>query len=260
MTMMATSEVSFSPIRARLVAPSTTLRFGMIALATDLTSEGDLFRLLPQQGTALHVSRVMNQNPTTHENLRKMGPRLTGAAALLEPVSPLVAICYSCTSASVAIGDEAVERAIQAGCPTEEVITPTKAARRAFEALRAKRIAILTPYLIETSEPMADYFERHGFEVVQLHCFGMEDDRDMARVDIDSIAEAACVADHADAEAIFLSCTALPAIGAIHAIEARTGKPVVTSNQACAWAMAAAAGLVDRCARGYGRLFEMAAP
>lgn len=256
---MATSAVTLSPVAPILSAPAATVRFGVIALATDLTSEGDLFRMLPRDGVSLHVSRVMNQNPTTPENLRKMGPRLTQSAALLAPVSPLQAICYSCTSASVAIGDEMVERAIRAGCATSAVITPTMAARRAFDALGARKIAILTPYLIETSEPMAAYFERHGFEVPQLHCFGMEDDRDMARVEIDSIVEAACAADHPDADALFLSCTALPAIGAIEAIEARAGKPVVTSNQACAWALAAAAGLADRCAGGYGRLFEIAA-
>ncbi len=257
---MANSEVSLSPVRATLVAPSATVRFGMIALATDLTSEGDLFRLLPGDGVALHISRVMNENPTTPENLKKMGPRLTDAAGLLAPVSPLKAICYSCTSASVAIGDEHVERAIQAALPGTPVITPTTAARLAFEVLGAKKIAILTPYLVETSEPMAAYFSAHGLEVVRLHCFGMEDDRDMARVEIDSIVEAACTADHQEAEALFLSCTALPAIGAIRAIEARTRKPVVTSNQACAFAMAAEAGLVAHCAPGYGRLFEVAAP
>ncbi|MEZ5936384.1 MAG: ectoine utilization protein EutA [Alphaproteobacteria bacterium] len=256
---MTSSAVSLSPVTPSLAPAADVTRFGMIALATDLTSEGDLFRLLPQEGTALHVARVMNQNPTTPENLRKMGPRLTDAAALLEPVSPLAAICYSCTSASVAIGEKAVERAILAGCPTSAVITPTRAARRAFEALGAKKIAILTPYLIETSEPMAVYFLDHGLEVVKLRCFGMEDDRDMARVEIAGIVEAASEADHPDADALFLSCTALPAIGAIETIEARIGKPVVTSNQACAFAMAAEVGMVDRCAPGYGRLFEMAA-
>ena len=255
--MMGNLEVCLSPVSPALSATAATTRFGMIALSSDLTSEGDFFRLMPNEGTALHIARVANENPTTPENLRKMAPRLTATAALLAPVGPLEAIWYSCTSASVVIGDEEVEAAITAGCPTPAVITPTRAARLAFQALGVRRIAILTPYTIETSRPMADYFSNNGLDVLQLHCFGIEDDRDMARITVDSIVEAACRADHTDAEALFLSCTALPAIGAIAAIEARTGKPVVTSNQASAWAMADHAGLVDRCAPGFGRLFGL---
>ena len=256
---MTFSNVSLSPVAPSLEPAAAVRRFGVIALASDLTSEGDFFLLLPNGGTALHITWVMNENPITPENLKKMGPRLTAAATLLEPVSPLDAICYSCTSASATIGEEAVASAIVAGCPTSAVITPTGASRLAFEALGVEKIAMLTPYLPETSEPVASYFEACGLTVTQLHCFGIEDDRDMARVEIDSIVEAACAADHPDAEAIFLSCTALPAIGAIQTIEARTGKPVVTSNQACAFAMAAEVGMVDRCTPGYGRLFEVAA-
>jgi maleate isomerase len=247
-------------VTPRLAPASATRRFGMIALATDLTSEGDLFRMLPRDGAALHVARLAYENPTTPENLRKMAPRLTAAAELLAPLSPLQAIYYSCTAASVVIGDERVGEAIRAACPGVRVVTPTLAAGLAFAALNVRRIAILTPYTIETSEPIAAYFNGRGLEVTRLHCFGLDDDRDMAHVEIKSIAEAAALVDHADAEALFLSCTALPAIGAIAAIEARIGKPVVTSNQAAAWAMAAQGGLIERCAPGFGRLFRTSPP
>jgi maleate isomerase len=135
------------------------------------------------------------------------------------------------------------------------VVTPTGAARLAFAALGIKRIAILTPYLIETSRPMVDYFTVHGFEVSRLDCFGLEDDRQMARVHRDSIIEAACDIDSPLVDGIFISCTALPALGAVGEIEARTGKPVVTSNQASIWALLRHAGLDDAPA-GFGRLFN----
>ena len=53
-------------------------------------------------------------NPTTPENLRKMQPELTAGAGLILPGESLDAICYSCTSASVVIGDETIEAAIRA--------------------------------------------------------------------------------------------------------------------------------------------------
>ena len=239
---------------------SATTRFGLIALATDMTSERDLYRQLPEDGVAIHVTRVAYANPTTPENLRKMAPRLTEAAQLLAPVQPLKAICYSCTAASVAIGDDAVTATIQAGFGAVPVVTPSVAARMAFAALGVRRIAILAPYTVETTEPMAGYFIDHGMELSNVACLGLEDDREMARVSDQTILNAALAVDTADAEALFLSCTGLPAINVIAELEQRTGKPVVTSNQASAWAMSRLGGFADHRPAQFGRLFDCALP
>ena len=237
--------------------PETAVaRLGMIVLATDLTSECDAARVLPQDGVALHVSRVAYENPTTPENLRKMGPRLTDAARLLAPVPDLRAVWYSCTAASVEIGDAAVTTAIEAALPGMPVVTPPEAALQGFAALRVQRIALVTPYLVETTEPMAAYFTRGGLDLVGAQCLGLSDDRDMARVTSETIIAAAMAADHPKAEGIFISCTALPALGVIAEIEGRLGKPVISSNQASLWRMAHHAGLSARL-HGVGHLFDV---
>ncbi len=234
-------------------------RIGLIALSTDLTTERDYARLIPEDVATVYTTRVMFENPSTPENLRKMGPRLTDSAQLLLPDLALDVICYSCTAASVVMGDDAVANAVQAAKPDVPVVTPSAAARAAFQALSARRISILTPYLIETSQPMADYFRHHGMEVCNLDYFGIADDRDIARISQQSIIEAACQAASTQSEAIFISCTALPAIGAIAAIEERSGKPVVTSNQASAWACLRHAGL-GVTVPGFGQLLSLPLP
>jgi len=234
-------------------------RFGVIALATDLTSELDFGRILPRDRSGVYVSRVAYDNPSTPENMRKMAPKLTAAADLILPGIPLDAICFSCTAASVVIGDTAIAGAIHAVRPNVPVVTPTGAARTALTALGARRIAILTPYLVETSEPMADYFNRHGFDISRFECFGIGDDREMALVDGRSVVDAVLRLDNPGVDAFFISCTALPSVPVIHEIEARTGKPVVTSNQASVWAMMRHAGLDER-VDGFGRLFEYGFP
>lgn len=252
--------VSRSGEPVRFNDPGATVRFGLIALATDLTSERDLYRQLPHKGASIHVTRVAFENPTTPENLRKMAPRLTEAAQLLAPLQPLKAICYSCTAASVAIGEDPVRASIQAGIGDVPVITPSAAARMGFAALGVRKIAVLTPYTVETTEPMAAYFTRHGMELCNVECLGLEDDRDMARVSDATILGAALSVDTADAEALFISCTGLPAIHVIKELEGRIGKPVVTSNQASAWAMARLGGFADHRPVEYGRLFGCALP
>lgn len=239
--------------------PRAWKRLGLIALATDLTSERDFARLLPHDQIGLYTTRLAFENPTTPENLVNMAPRLTAASHLILPGEPLDAICYSCTAASVVIGEEAVTKAIQDARPGVPVITPSSAARQAFSTLGVNRIAILTPYLVETSLPMADYFSQHGLEVTQFDCFGLDDDRIMARVSHDSIIEAACKLNGPEVEAIFISCTGLSAVPVIAKIEALTGKPVVTSNQASAWAMMRHSGL-DHRPQGYGRLYDLGLP
>ena len=52
----------------------------------------------PGDEVAGFVSRVRNYNPCTPENLRRMAPQLTEAAALILPESHLDVIAYSCTS------------------------------------------------------------------------------------------------------------------------------------------------------------------
>ena len=257
---MSFDTVSLSKVPVQFNDPSAIARFGLVALATDMTSERDLYRQLPGDTVAIHVTRVAFANPTTPENLRKMAPRLTEAAALLEPVQPLKAICYSCTSASVAIGDDAVKASIQAAVGDVPVVTPSGAARLAFAALGVRRLALLTPYLVDTTQPMADYFAKHGMELCRVECLGLEDDRDMARVSDQTILNAAVAVDTPDAEALFISCTGLSAINVIAELEERLGKPVITSNQASAWAMSRLGGFADHKPVQFGRLYECALP
>ncbi len=252
---MQTIQIELSDGGLRFEAPDARRKLGLITLSTDLTTEFDFARLMPFDDVGIYGTRVPFANPTTPANLRAMLPTLTAAADLILPGEPLDAICYSCTAASVVIGDAEVAAAINRARPGVPVVTPSGAALSGFAAMGLTRISVLTPYLVETSRPMADYFQRHGLEVVRFACFGLDDDRKMARVPRDSIVDAALAIDDPRTEAFFLSCTALPAIGTIAEIEARSGKPVITSNQASAWSLMRHAGLLHK-PEGYGKLFD----
>ncbi|SFA54638.1 maleate isomerase [Paracoccus halophilus] len=222
-------------------------RFGLIALATDLTIEGDAARLLPAN-CRLHVTRIAFENPTTRENLLRIGPHLRAAADLLVPGVGLRGIGFGCTSAAAVLG-QGVEAAIGDRAP---VSTPGGAALRGFRALGVGRIALMTPYLPRTADLVGDYFQAQGLRVVRRHSMGHADDREMAMLSPDEVVDFALESDHPEAEALFISCTALPAVPVIERIEARLGKPVVSSNLALFWAMLDIAAIP---ASGPGRLF-----
>ncbi len=235
------------------------VRLGAILLSTDMTFERDAARLIDPAQAAVHAARIAFENPTTPERLRAMTPDLARTAGLLVPGERLSAVAFCCTSASVAIGNPAVREAIGEGLPGVPVITPASAAIAGFAALGVKRVAMLTPYLPETAAPLATYFNDQGLEVMRNGAFALEDDRDMARIDDESIINGAAALDGAEVEAFFLSCTSLRGVDVIDRIEARLGKPVVTSNQALCWALHRMGGLAGR-PDGYGRLFDCDMP
>lgn len=224
-------------------------RFGLIALSTDLTIEGDAARLMPH-GTQLHVTRVAFDNPTTIENLRNLGPRIGAAVDLLVPGVELCGIGFGCTSASAVLGP-AVGEAVGNRAPLS---TPVAAALRGFRALGVRRIALMTPYLPETTDLVGDHFEAQGLPVVSRKSMGHADDRDMAMLGADEIIEFAQQSDHADADALFMSCTALPAVSVIERVEEALAKPVLSANLALFWSMLDIARIP---AAGRGKLFEV---
>ncbi|MEM7170366.1 MAG: aspartate/glutamate racemase family protein [Pseudomonadota bacterium] len=230
-------------------------RLGLIVLASDNATEQDFMNMRPHRDVTIYTSRVRNVNPVTIENLTKMAPLLTESTASIAGDLRLDAVAYSCTSGTLAIGYDRVAETIHAARPGVPVITPMTAAIAAFEALKVKRVAVLTPYIDDINLPMAAYIREHGPEVVGFTAFQIEDDNDMARVPPEAIYQAGLQADRAEAEALFISCTALRAAEVVERLEQALGKPVVTSIQAMFWQSLRDAGCTDP-VTGYGCLME----
>jgi maleate isomerase len=90
----------------------------------------------------------------------------------------------------------------------------------------------LTPYSAEISALLVDYFQRNSLEIVSFMYMDMSDDRDVAMVSPNNIITAAKEAIVDEADALFISCTAMRSTEVISVIEKEIGKPVFTSNQA----------------------------
>jgi len=247
---------TLSRLPVRLDGRPVKKRIALVALATDHTSERDFARICDPDQVGVYVNRIEFENPTTKETLLKTGPRLTGAVAQILPDEDVDVVAYGCTAASIVLGNDAVTHYLNAAKPDTPCVTPSSAAFDAFETLGVKRISLLTPYSPEITDEMAQYFATHGLEVVNAACFGLTDDRQMARISESCIIEAALAACDPRADALFLSCTALRAATCVQTIEDELGKPVVSSNQAMVWRCLRLAGITEPL-HGYGRLFEL---
>tara|TARA_Y100000758_G_C15783083_1_gene324154 strand:- start:9 stop:560 length:552 start_codon:yes stop_codon:yes gene_type:complete len=168
----------------------------------------------------------------TPESLAAIGDDLTEVSAGILPNYDLDLVVFNCTSSSSIVGDEAIELAIKESKPTAKVLTTSQAVVKNFKARGFKKVSILTPYSEEVSSLLRDYLQRNGVEIASSMYMDMSDDRDVAFLPPNEIISAAKAATHDEADALFISCTAMRSAEIIPEIEAAIGKPVFTSNQA----------------------------
>jgi len=226
---------------------------GLILLSTDLTLERLLHRLIPSDQVAVFVNRVPYNNPMTVENLAAVENSLAQAAHDILPGVQLDAMAFACTSGSIAIGPEKVMQRVTDGQPGVPVTTPVTAAIDGLKQLGLGRIALLTPYPDAVNQPLAGFIQGCGIAIDKMSTFNLDSDIDVGRIPVPAIIEAAVAADHEDAQALFLSCTALQASNCITELEQTLGKPVLTSNQAMLWRAMRLAGYNGKI-QGFGEL------
>ena len=209
-------------------------RIGLITLATDFNSEDDLRGILPDD-VRLFTTRIENANPVTVDNLRAMANDLPRAARTLLPGYGVDVAIFGCTSGTAVTGSDKIAALINQGMPGVSVTNPLLAGELALKAVGAQKIAIVTPYLADVTRSVADGFIDKGFTTTRVMGFGLDNDFDMTALPPDAILKAALNADTPDADAVFISCTAIRSAEIAAQAEQKLGKPVITSNQALIW-------------------------
>ena len=230
-------------------------RIGLIVLASDHTIEHEFRTIIDLPGVAVHVARIPNSQIITPQTLAAMEGHIADRSSVILPGVELDVIAYGCTSASMVLGEETVFARIREGRPEARPTTPVTAAFAAFDALGARRIAVITPYSQAVNERVRDYFTAAGYDVPVFMSFNADDDNVVARISPESIRRAIIQAGRRDdIDMVFVSCTSLRLAEAAAAAEAELGKPVTSSNNALAWHCLRLAGIADPLLR-FGRLF-----
>ena len=228
---------------------------GLLVLASDQTMEHEFRQLIRLPGVAVYAARLFNDNDITPDTLRAMRDRITPATDLILPSMHLDVVAFGCTSASMALGEEEIFRQIRRARPEVACTTPVTAAFAAFQALGARRIGVLTPYAPEVNAVVRAYLDAHGAQVTAFGTFDKRDDREAARISVESIAAGiAALARSTALDAVFVSCTSLRLAEHVASIEAEVGIPVTSSDHALAWHCLRLAGVNDEIP-GIGRLF-----
>jgi maleate isomerase len=228
---------------------------GLVVLATDHTIEHEWRRMLGLDDVAFYESRIANSAEISAETLAQMDGLIRGGVELIRPGEHLDVVAFGCTSASMVLGEAKVFERIREARPGIACTTPITAACAGLQALGAGGVALLTPYVRSINEQMSAYLRARGVDVVAVGSFEHSDDNEVARIDRASLEHAVLELGRNPAvDAVFVSCTSLRLAEAIVEIEAKLGKPVLSSNHAMAWHALRLAGVEDRLPR-FGRLF-----
>jgi len=230
-------------------------RIGLLALSTDLTIERDFQSICHSLPINLFVNRIHNENPLTKENLLKMYDQLESITEKILPGEKINTVAYGCTSGTIAIGEDKVKEKIQLAKPGCHVTTPITSAIKAFNKMNVKKIAVFTPYPESVNKTISEYLIKKNINVMSFSTFNLDLDVDFARVDPKYLSEILTKLNINDADALFVSCTALPALEILNEVEKKINKPVFSSNQTLIWDTIRSVGYKSS-VEGYGKLLK----
>ena len=230
-------------------------KVGLLALSTDLTIEKDFNSICNRLPLDVFVNRIHNENPLTKENLLKMRTKIKPITDKILPGEKINTVAYGCTSGTIAIGEDKVKEEIQLAKPECYVTTPITSAIKAFKLMNIKKIAVFTPYPESVNKTIYEYFSKKSIDILSFGTFNLELDSDFAKIDPKYLSETLIKLDISRADALFISCTALPALEIINEVEKKINKPVLSSNQTLIWDTIRSVGYKSSI-EGYGQLFK----
>lgn len=236
-------------------------KIGVLVPFTNCNLEPDMIALCPP-GCTVHFARMggydVDEIPGSDQMAGLGESDISETLRLLSGVRPAV-VLYGCTSATLTHGtgfDTDLAARIKTGARALS-FTAAGSLVAAIKALGATRVGFASPYLGEINDQAAAFLADEGIEVIQRADIGRAlGNYGQGELTPDEVFDLALKADHADAQAIVLSCTDMRSVEAIERIEAALGKPVVTSNQAMIFALMRALGL-PRHDRAPGALFDL---
>jgi maleate isomerase len=206
-------------------------RVGLIIPSSNRMVEQEMVGFFPSDVVA-HVTRL-RMTGGNRKPLDALMPEVESACAALADAKCDV-IVFHCTANSMSEGADGEERLLaalkRAGAP--KAATTSSAITHALRALRATSVALVTPYDQKVTDKEAHFLEDRGFTVPFSKGWTLAGSDAYCATPPDVWRERMVETMARPADALFLSCANVQGIKIIDEVEARTGAPMITSNQA----------------------------
>ena len=223
---------------------TSNVRVGLIVPSSNTTMETEIPAMLRSRAEVtgesytFHSSRMRMKN-VTKEELARMDAESDRCAAELADARCDV-LAYACLVAIMAQGpgyhcqsQERLTEVVRRNGGSAAVITSAGALIAGIQALGAKRVAVVAPYLKPLTAMVVEYIQSAGIEVVDCISLEVADNLEVGRLDPMQLPDIAAQLDISNADAIVLSaCVQMPSLPAIQIAEDRFGKPVLSAGTA----------------------------
>jgi maleate isomerase len=209
-------------------------RVGLIIPSSNRMVEQEMVHAFPQ-GVFPHVTRLRMTGPNRMRQ-NDLLPKVEEATRALADAKCDV-VAFHCTANSMEEGTGGEERilaTLSRGGAARATTTAT-AIRRALDALRAKRIVLVTPYSQTVTDHEAGFLKEAGYDVIYAKGYELAGSDAYCGTPPQVWHDRVLEARHPDADVYFLSCANISVFEIIEELEARLGRPVITSNQAVIW-------------------------
>jgi maleate isomerase len=232
------------------------VRLGVIVPSVNSVVEGWYPRVVPN-GVSVHFARMLIADGSSLEKIiamdREDGSRAIAQIASCRPH----AVAYGCTASSIVQGhafDERLRGEIRhiTGTPAT---TATNSIFAACRALGLKRVTAISPYTEAVDAAEHRFFDEGGIETIAGAHLGIADGFRLAEPEPDAILDLALRTWDPQSDGLIAACLNFRSHPIVEAVEARIGKPVVTSTQAVLWHLLRLAG-VETPIPGFGRLLR----
>ena len=225
-------------------------RIGQIVPSSNTTMETEVPAMLlahqiarPEDRFTFHSSR-MRMKHVVKEELAAMDAESDRCALELSDARVDV-LGYACLVAIMAMGhgyhrvsQKRLTERTASNDATAPVITSAGALIEALKVMKAKKIALVAPYMKPLTELVMNYIAAEGFEIVDHRALEIPDNLDVGRHDPAKLPGIVAGMDYKDADVIVLSaCVQMPSLPAVAQVEAQTGKPVLTAAIATTYAI-----------------------
>jgi maleate isomerase len=219
--------------KSQLIANSA-FPVGLIVPSSNTVMEADFHRRFSRPAVVV-TTRIFLEDVTREAEEKMIREELPSAARLIATAEPKIVV-FGCTSAGSLGGikhDAEIGQSLAqiTGAPS---LTVVAAAIDALRELRAESVAVLTPYVEDLTDSVAQCISQAGFSVASAAGMGITSNREIGRVEPDEIARFAISRlRHSRADSVFLSCTNWRAVEALPQMQATLSQRVLSSNQSC---------------------------
>lgn len=241
-------------------------RIGLVVPSSNITVETEMPALLSRHPTAtfsFHSSRMRMHTVSSYQ-LRGMNAQRERCVLELGDAG-VDALLYACLVALMVGGpgehqrvEGAVAEQLATGGSGAIVRSSAGTLVEGLNALSARRLALVTPYLRPLAEQVVAYLESEGFTVDDWRALEVADNREVGCIPGANVMAAARELDLAGVDALVLSaCVQMPSLDLIDVAEQEFGLPVISAATAGAYSLLAGLGL-SADLPGAGRLLNAA--